>query len=201
MTAAADTVVKPESLRARLEQTAAFANVAALIAVALVAVLTWPHYGRLSPLLIRQVDPTTRQRLLALEGDLRRQPGDVRLAMEVGRLWQALGQPPWSYTALRAAERHGPSDAGSRLALAAAYLDLGELDDSRRNLAAAREACGKQCPEPMSVKISLLVQFTDTLVREDIDPREELAFTERAFRKLVREMAGAPPSPRRTAPK
>jgi len=193
---AGDKAAKPESAAgARLEQVAALANLAALIVAPLVAVLTWPHHGRLTPLLIRDVDTTTRQRLDALEEDLRRQPGDVRLATEVGRLWQALGQPPWSYTALRAAERHGPSDAGSCLALAAAYLDLGELDDSRRALAAAERACGRRCPEPLDVKISLLVKFTDTLVREGIDPRQELAFTERAFRKLVREMAWTPPAP------
>jgi cytochrome c-type biogenesis protein CcmH/NrfG len=180
---------------ARLVSVAWLVNTVALAVVALVAVLTWPVEGRPTPLLIRAVDPATQRRLETLEDELRREPGDVHRATEVGRIWQLLGQAPWSYTALRAAERLGPADAPARLALAAAYLDLGELDDTRRLLAAARKACARGCPEAVDLKISLLVRFTDDLVREKIDPRRDLSFTERAFRKLVRDMSGAPPAP------
>jgi hypothetical protein len=55
--------------------------------------------------------------------------------------------------------------------------------------------CGKGCSEPTKVKLGILLRFTDDLVRERIDPRHDLSFTERAFRKLVRDLSGAPPAP------
>ena len=184
----------------RIERIADTANITGILVTPLLLVLLWPANGPVSALL-RGAEPNTQRRLAVLEEQLRREPGDVRTATEVGRLWQSLGQPPWSYTALREAERKGPGDAESLLALGAAYLDLGELDDSRRALKGARHACSRRsCAEPVDIKISLLTTLTDNLVKQGIEPRRDLAFTERAFRKVLREMAGKapqPPKPRR----
>jgi len=179
----------------RIERIAQAANIAGLLAASILAVLVWPQHGPVSPLL-GGVEAATLRRLDRLEEQLRREPGDVTTATEVGRIWQSLGQPPWSYTALRAAERRSNGDAESLLALGAAYLDLGELRDSRRALQGARRKCARPaCAEPVDLKITILTTLTDNLVKDGIVPRRDLYFTERAFRKLLREMSGPPPQP------
>jgi hypothetical protein len=189
---AADAPAQP-----RLEPIVGAANVATLSVVPLLAILCWPLYGPVTPLL-PSADAAVLRRLDVLEEDLRRDPGDVLAATEVGRLWQSLGQPPWSWTALHAAELHGATDAESRLELCAAYLDIGELVDARRTLAQAERACRPpDCAESLQIKISLFTRLTDTMVKEGIDPRRDLAFTERVLRRLLREMSGAPPAPPR----
>ena len=179
----------------RLAALARWANIGTAIVAPVIVLLVWPLYGPVTPLLLRS-DPSAMRRLTTLEEELRRHPGDVVTATEVGRLWQAMGQSPWSYTALREAERRGPQDAASKLRLAAAYLDIGELDDTRRALAAARKACERSpCPEPVEIKLSLFTRLTDNLARDGIEPRRDLAFTGQALQKLLREIEGKPPSP------
>jgi len=172
-------------------------NVFSLCVVPLILLLVWPQNGPVTPLVLG-AGPETLRRIGTLEEELRRRPGDVLAATEIGRIWQSVGQLPWAYSALYEAERDGPKDAASRLRLAAAYLDLGELDDCRRNLAAAREACKRSpCAEPVSFKLSLFTRLTDNLVRDGIVPRRDLAYLEQAYLKLIREMAGALPGPKK----
>ena len=173
-----------------LDDTSELANWLLVCAGVLIALAAWPRW-RVAPM-VADIDPATDARLTELEKLLRRQPGDGRAAAEVAAIWSALGQPVWSYTALRDAERYGPREPGARLGLAAAYLDLGEPDDAKRVLGEATRLCGAvqpACGSSLRFKLELFTAVADLLIREGIDPRSEPVFRDRAVRRLIKEVA------------
>lgn len=183
-------------VRARIDGGMAVANVTVLALAALGALLVWPSWEA-TPL-VRDLDRETATRLEQMEALLRRHPGDDAVATSVARLWQELGQPGWSYSALLEAERSGPKDPRARLQLAAGYLDIGETDDASRVLDEASLGCPViSCDPTLRFKIDLFREVTDILVREGVHPLSERVFLAQAIQRVIKQVEL---KPRPTAP-
>lgn len=163
------------------------ANSVFLVVALFSTLLVWPNW-RVTPL-VQNLEPTTEARMDRLEQWLREHPEDGAAATEVARLWRDLGQPAWAHAALREAERAGPREPQARLDLAAAYLDLGALEDATKMLAQAQSRCTQvACTEPLRFKIGLFQEVIALLRKEQIDPRRELVFFAQALQRIVKQV-------------
>lgn len=151
--------------------------------------------------LLVDADPVTQKRIAQLEKDLLRQPGDVTKALELARLYSDVGEFPWSYNALQAAEKHGSDDPSWQLKLALAYLELGKNDDGLRVLDEAVARCGSvKCAPPLRVKLDLFIRVAKLLKERGIDVRKDRTAADKALREVLKPVAVDPAKMRPKAP-
>ncbi len=134
-----------------------------------------------------EADRQTRMRINQLELSLERNPGDLVGALELSRLYQDVGEFPWSYDALQNAEAKGSQDPAWRLKLGLAYMELGKNDDALRVISAAQARCRtEKCPSPVLVKLQIFEKMSRLFVERRIDARKHRSAAETALREVVK---------------
>ncbi len=150
-----------------------------------------------------QADPQTSRRIEHLERALLRQPGAADSALELAQLYRDAGEFPWSYDALRDAERTGTDDPGWRLKLGLAYLQVSKSEDALRVLRAARQRCrrpGAACPGDVRVKLDIFVRVAELLKKRGIQPHKHRLAAEQALREVLKPVEVDPAKMRPKAP-
>ena len=164
------------SLRSRSSSRAVQAAIivpnAILVVIVALYFVSRANSEKVQPLV--KTDPNTSARIAQLEAKLGRDPGATDSALELARLYDRAGEFPWSYDALKNAEKSGGDEPAWRLRLALAYFELGKNADGLRVLNAAHAACkGARCTTGLKVKLEVLVQFGQQLMARQIDARKD----------------------------
>ncbi len=169
--------------------------------VVLYFVLTGVGQKQVKPLV--EASPKTQQRIADLERLLARDPGNVGSAVELARLYRDVGEFPWSYDALRNAERSGNEDPAWRIKLGLAYLEIGKNDDGLRILKAARERCYRatpRCRQDLLTKLDVFHRLAEIFVERKIDSRKHLVAVNKAFQEVLKPVNADPSKLRPKAP-
>jgi hypothetical protein len=171
--------------RKRLEAVVLIANLVFVGIVVLYLLAVKVGSGRVQPLV--EADAQTAQRIRDLELALQRNPGNYTQALELARLYQDVGEFPWSYDALRKAEQGGGLDSAFRLRLGLAYVELGKNEDGLRVLKAAADRCHREeCFADVRVKLDVFSQVATLFVDRRIDSRKQLIEAEAALREILK---------------
>jgi hypothetical protein len=167
--------------------------------VAICLINAWATAKQVQPLV--QADPATTSRIAHLELLLLRQPTNMAHTLELARLYQDVGEFPWSYHALLTAEKTWSQDPVWRLLLGLAYLDLGKNDDSARVLKQAKERCKEtSCSFNISTKLDIFTRLAELFIERKIDSRKHSLAAEKALRELLKPVEVDPDKMRPKAP-
>jgi tetratricopeptide (TPR) repeat protein len=168
-----------------------------VVVLFLLAVKSSPE--RVAPLV--EADRDTTRRITNLEARLRRDPGNMESALELARIYRNVGEFPWSYNALRAAERSRPHEPSWQLMLGLAYLELGKNEDSVRVLERAQERCQQQgCPPRIAGRIDIFARVAQLFEKRQIDARNHHAAAEKALHEVLKPVVVDPDEMRPKAP-
>lgn len=185
----------------RLEALVLFPNLVFVGIVVLYLVAAQAGGQRVAPLV--QGEKSTEVRIAQLERFLERDPGDTRTAIELARLYQTVGEFPWSYNALLAAERTGSMEPSWRLMLGLAFLELGKNDDSIRVLDGTLRGCrGQQgaCSQNVTLKLGMFLRLARTFRERGIDSRQHREAAEKALYEILKPVDVDPDKMRPKAP-
>lgn len=151
-----------------------------------------------------QGDSQITGRIQRLELEIERDPRNLRKALELARLYRDVGEFPWCYSALRAAEREGRQEPRWRMALGLAFLELGKNEDALRVLRQASTRCSRggapRCSENTKLKLQLFVELAEKLEKRRIDARKHAGAAEKALHELLKPVAAEPDKMRPKAP-
>ena len=148
-------------------------------------------------------DRRTEAQIAQLELELLREPTDVSKAVQLARLYRQVGEFPWSYNALLAAERQGSQQPRWRLMLALAFLELGKNEDAKRVLSWTGETCRRQparCDANLRAKVVLFSQLVTRYIEQGIDSRRHPEKAERALKEVLKPVQVDPDKMRPKAP-
>jgi tetratricopeptide (TPR) repeat protein len=176
-------------------------NLAFVAIVVLYFVISGVGRKEVKPLV--EASPKTQQRISELEQLLARDPGNVGSAVELARLYRDVGEFPWSYDALKNAERSGNEDPAWRIKLGLAYLEIGKNDDGLRILKAARERCYRatpKCRQDLLTKLDIFHRLAEIFVERKIDSRKHLVAVNKAFQEVLKPVSADPAKIRPKAP-
>jgi hypothetical protein len=172
------------------------------LAIAIIYFATRVPENRVKPIV--EGSSKTQQRISQLELELRRDPASIAKAVELARLYQDVGEFPWSYDALRNAERSGAVDPAWRLKLGLAYLEIGKNDDGLRVLRAAQARCAQlgpnECRTDVAVKLDIFAQVAKILRDRRIDTRKHRAAADKALQEVLKPVIADPSKMRPKAP-
>jgi len=198
--------------RARLHALVLVANIVFVVILVLYGALVGVGPRQVMPVV--NADSKTAKQITNLELALQRDPSSVGYALELARLYQDLGEFPWSYDALRSAERRSNLEPAWQLKFGLAYLELAKNDDALRVMKAGHARCqskAARCPADVSVKLELFSRVAQIFVDRRIDSRSQRIPAEKALREVLkpvevdpdkmRPKAPAPPPPSPSAPK
>lgn len=167
--------------------------------VAIYLIIAWATAKRVQSLV--EADPKTTSRIAHLELLLQRYPTDMAHTLELARLYQDVGEFPWSYHALLTAEKTWSKDPVWRLLLGLAYLDLGKNDDSLRVLKQAKERCKEtSCSSNIRTKLDIFTRLAELFIERKIDSRKHAIAAERALREILKPVEVDPDKMRPKAP-
>jgi hypothetical protein len=189
------------SRRAGLEALVLGANIVFVAALVLYGVVVGVGPRQVMPVV--RADSKTAKQITSLELALQRDPRSVGYALELARLYQDLGEFPWSYDALRSAERRGNLEPAWQLKFGLAYLELAKNEDGLRVLKAGMERCDQQpktCPAGVRVKLELFTRVAKIFVDRRIDSRSQRITAERALREVFKPVEVDPDKLRPKAP-
>lgn len=163
----------------------------ALLIVALVVLLPQPSI-QAAPAV--EGDQADLDRLAALEDAHSQRPGDVQVAVELGRAYLQVDQPAWALAVL-------PLGAGApyeaHQVAAFAYATLLRPADALREAEAGLAACERGgCSETARIRLSYLAELMRKPVAAGVDPKKDPLAAKRA----VSEALHATRVPERTAP-
>jgi hypothetical protein len=159
----------------------------------------WATAKQVQPLV--QADHATASRIAQLELWLQRHPSNMAHTLELARLYQEVGEFPWSYHALLTAEKTWSKDPVWRLLLGLAYLDLGKNDDSVRVLKQAKQRCKEtSCTYNIRTKLDIFTRLAELFIERKIDSRKHSIAAERALREILKPVEVDPDKMRPKAP-
>lgn len=173
--------------RTRLEALVLLANVVFVAVLVLYGVVIGVGPRQVMPVV--RADSKTARQITNLELALQRDPRSVGYALELARLYQDLGEFPWSYDALRSAERRGNLEPAWQLKFGLAYLELAKNEDGLRVLKAGMQRCDQQpktCPADVRVKLELFTRVAKIFVNRRIDSRSQRLSAEKALREVFK---------------
>jgi hypothetical protein len=186
-------------LPTRLETIVILPNLALLAFVILYVVTHGTAGTRVEQLVVG--DKGTTARIAELELALRRQPRNISSAIELARLYREAGEFPWSYNALRNAEKTGKHDPAWKLMLGLAYLELGKNDDGVRVLDATLKECTRQaCSAATRAKLEIFARIGHLLEERGIDARSHNKAAEKALHEVLKPVEVNPEMMRPKAP-
>lgn len=171
-----------------------------LIAVMLVYVaVTGVDEDAVRPLV--DADPQTTARISQLEEALMRDPRDVSKAIQLSRLYQDVGEFPWSYNALLNAEKNSSDNPVWRLRLGLAYLELGKNDDGLRVMQKALKGCDPaRCSSNVKIKLQLFTRVARLLKERKIDTRKQPRAAHKALQDVFKPVVIEPEKMRPKGP-
>jgi len=171
-----------------------------LIAVMLVYVaVTGVDQDAVKPLV--DADPQTTARIAQLEEALMRDPRDVSKAIQLSRLYQDVGEFPWSYNALLNAEKNSSDNPIWRLRLGLAYLELGKNDDGLRVMQRALKGCDPaRCSANVKIKLQLFTRVARLLKERKIDTRKHPRAAHKALQDVFKPVVIEPEKMRPKGP-
>lgn len=184
----------------KLEAAVLFPN---LLLVAVVVLCFVAYKGappRVAPLV--ETDTKTTRRIHQLELSLERQPANISSVIELAKLYREAGEFPWSYQALKNAERSGGDREPSwQLMLGLAFLELGKNKDAVRVLDSALERCGRtRCASNTQVKLEIFTQVARIFLKRRIDARMHNRAAEKVLHEILKPVGVDPEKMRPKAP-
>jgi len=173
-----------------LDEVLVLPNFAMLGFFVIFALVSMASRARVEPLVV--VDSKTAARIAELERVASHAAaGGASAAIELAGLYRRAGEFPWSYDALRSAERSGPTDPAWRLELGIAYLQLGSNTDAHRVFKRAQEACDlRQCAVPVRARLGIFANIAQTLEANNIDGRYDQVRAHKALKTVLKPIAG-----------
>jgi len=189
------------SLAGRIEGLVLIPNLIFVGFVVLYLVSLQANGKQVAPLV--QGERSTEARIAELERQLGREPGSMGDALELARLYQQVGEFPWSYRALLDAEREGSDKPRWRMMLGLAYLELGKNDDAIRVLGSVDARCRKDaklCDFNLRTKLSIFDQLAQTFKKRGIDSRKHHRAAEKALHEILKPVEVDPDKMRPKAP-
>ncbi len=190
---------KQSRLPSRMETIVILPNLALLAFVILYVVTHSTSTTQVAPLV--EGDKGMTSRIAELELALSRHPRNISSAIELARLYREAGEFPWSYNALRNAEKTGKHEPAWKLMLGLAYLELGKNDDGVRVLDAALEGCAKQtCAGGTRTKLELFARIGHLFKERRIDARKHNKAAEKALHEVLKPVEANPEKMRPKAP-
>ena len=171
------------------------------VAIVVLYLVSLQSGQRVAPLV--QGEKTTEDRIAELERLIRRDPGNTRGAIELARLYQTVGEFPWSYNALLNVEKRGSREPSLRLILGLAFLELGKNDDAIRVLKRTLGTCrGKpgSCGYNVTVKLKIFNLLARTFRQRGIDCRRHHAAAAKALHEILKPVKVDPDKMRPKAP-
>lgn len=190
----------PEERPSRLEALVLFPNLVFVGIVVLYLVSAQAGRKQVAPLV--QGERTTEARIAQLERALERQPGNIQGAVELAKLYQRVGEFPWSYDALKDAERQGDQQPRWRLMLGLAYLELGKNQDAVRVLGEADKACraSKTCDANVAAKLRIFTHLAHVYQKRGIRSTTQPHAAEKALLEILKPVEVDPNKMRPKAP-
>jgi tetratricopeptide (TPR) repeat protein len=188
------------SRRSRLNALVLGANIVFVVVLVLYGALVGVQPRQVMPVV--RADSKTARQITNLELALQRDPNSVGYAFELARLYQDLGEFPWSYDALRSAERRN-IDPAWQLKFGLAYLELAKNDDALRVLKAGSARCKSKsaaCAADVGVKLELFTRVAQIFVDRRIDSRSQRASAEKALSEVFKSVEVDPDKMRPKAP-
>jgi cytochrome c-type biogenesis protein CcmH/NrfG len=200
-------------LSSRLEAWVVIPNLLLVAVVVLYFVMTRAPGGtQVAPLV--EGERSTEQRIRLLERQLARNPGNTEQALELARLYQRVGEYPWSYDALRNAEAHGVDEPRWLMTLALAYLDLGKNKDAIRVLNRAKRRCPAKpgavaaggdasretCDANLKLKLEIFGKLARIFEKRGIHSGKHYEAAEKALREILKPVEVDPDKMRPKAP-
>jgi tetratricopeptide (TPR) repeat protein len=194
----------------KLEALALIPNLVLVGVVVLYFVMTRAGGTQVTPLI--EGEKSTEQRIQQLELQLARNPGNTEQALELARLYQRVGEYPWSYDALRNAEARGNRDPRWLISLGLAYLDLGKNKDALRVLGRAKEECpekpkaaaagggGTTCDANLKLKLEIFSKLARIFEKRGIHSGKHYEAAEKALREILKPVEVDPDKMRPKAP-
>jgi hypothetical protein len=190
-----------EERLSRLEALVLIPNILFVGIVVLYLISAQSGRRQVAPLV--QGERTTEERIAQLERSLERQPGNIQGAVELAKLYQRVGEFPWSYDALRDAERQGNREPRWRLMLGLAYLELGKNQDSVRVLKRADKDCRSgrtACDANVTAKLRIFTHLAHMLQKRGIRSTTHPHAAEKALLEILKPVEVDPNKMRPKAP-
>jgi len=126
-------------------------------------------------------------RIATLEQLLRDNPADLGSAIALSKLYEEAGELPWSYDALRAAEKRSTVEPRLRLRLGLAYLQLGKNKDGMRVLRELIAHCDKEsCRSHIESRAKIYRQVARLFLERDIDARVDHRGADKVMREVIK---------------
>ncbi len=148
-----------------------------------------------------EADPETAALISQLEAALMDNPGDLRRAIQLSRIYTEMGEFPWSYNALKNAEKRANDNPAWRIKLGLAYLELGKNDDGLRVMNEAIQRCGvKKCSSNVRVKLDLFARVARLFVERKIDTRKRPIAADKALKEVFKPVKVDPEKMRPKGP-
>jgi len=187
-------------LPTRLEAIVLLPNLALVAFVVLYLVTQQSSTERVAPLV--EGDRALTDRIAQLEQSLQREPSNISSAVELARLYREVGEFPWSYSALRNAEREGKPDPSWRLLLGLAYLELGKNKDANRVLEQSLRRCEQppRCASNVKARLEIFARVARLFEERKIDARKHNAAAEKAMHEVLKPVEVDPDKMRPKGP-
>ena len=132
-------------------------------------------------------DTKKTSRIATLEQMLRDNPADLGSAITLSKLYEEAGELPWSYDALRAAEKRSTVEPRLRLRLGLAYLQLGKNKDGMRVLRTLIEHCEKEsCRAHIESRAKIYRQVARLFLERGIDARVDHRGADKVMREVIK---------------
>jgi hypothetical protein len=149
-----------------------------------------------------ETDTKTSLRIHQLELSLERQPANMSSVIELARIYREAGEFPWSYQALKNAEKRGGTKEPSwQLMLGLAFLELGKNEDAIRVLESALKRCkGSKCASNIQVKLEIFTKVARIFLERRIDARMHNRAAEKALHEVLKPVGVDPHKMRPKAP-
>lgn len=146
-------------------------------------------------------DPQTAAQIAQLEAALVNNPGDLGRAIRLSKLYSDVGEFPFSYSALKNAEKRAGNDPALRIKLGLAYLELGKNNDGLRVMEAAIAGCRvDSCDANVRVKLGLFARVARIFKERGIDSRKEPRAADKALKEVFKPVKADPEKMRPKAP-